>query len=89
MPVYSRALNSSAQTSVEGEKQQTRSFESVRNSVEEEIKSAAYPMELIVDRKSWQSYGEFRRQALQIGPRVALQRLATRLKKPRLLSPLH
>jgi DNA-binding response OmpR family regulator len=69
-----RALNSSAQTSVEGEKRQNALLESVRNSVAEELKSAAYPIELLLTGKAG-NLTDIQRQALQ-SARAALQRLA-------------
>jgi DNA-binding response OmpR family regulator/flagellar hook-basal body complex protein FliE len=69
-----RALHSSAQTSVEGEKRQNALLESVRNSVAEELKSAAYPIELLLTGKAG-NLTDIQRQALQ-SARAALQRLA-------------
>jgi DNA-binding response OmpR family regulator/flagellar hook-basal body complex protein FliE len=69
-----RALNSSTQTSVEAEKRQNALLESVRNSVAEELKSAAYPIELLLTGKAG-NLTDIQRQALQ-SARAALQRLA-------------
>jgi signal transduction protein with GAF and PtsI domain len=69
-----RALHSSAQTSVEGEKRQNALLESVRNSMAEELKSAAYPIELLLTGKAG-NLTDIQRQALQ-SARAALQRLA-------------
>jgi DNA-binding response OmpR family regulator len=74
-----RALNSSAQTSVEGEKRQNALLESVRNSVAEELKSAAYPIELLLTGKAG-NLTDIQRQALQ-STRAALQRLARAAEK--------
>ncbi len=74
-----RALNSSAQTSVEGEKRLNALLESVRNSVAEEIKSAAYPIELLLTGKAG-NLTDIQRQALQ-SARAALQRLARAAEK--------
>ena len=74
-----RALNSSAQTSVEKEKRQSALLESVRNSVAEELKSAAYPIELLLAGKAG-NLTDIQRQALQ-SARAALQRLARAAEK--------
>jgi len=74
-----RALNSSAQTSVEGEKRQNALLESVRNSVAEELRSAAYPIELLLTGKAG-NLTDIQRQALQ-STRAALQRLARAAEK--------
>ncbi len=68
------ALNSSAQAAVEGEKRQNALLEAVRNSVAEELKSAAYPIELLLAGKAG-NLTDIQRQALQ-STRAALQRLA-------------
>ena len=68
------ALSSSAQASAEGEKRQNALFESVRNSVAEELRSAAYPIELLLTGKAG-NLTDIQRQALQ-STRAALQRLA-------------
>lgn len=81
-----RALNSSAQTSVEGEKRQNALLESVRNSVEEEIKSAAYPIELLLTGKAG-NLTDIQRQALQ-SARAALQRLARAAEKTTPSTPI-
>lgn len=73
------ALNSSAQTSVEGEKRQNALLESVRNSVEEELQSAVYPIELLLTGKAG-NLTDIQRQALQ-STRAALQRLARAAEK--------
>ena len=74
-----RALNSSAQTSVEGEKRQNALLESFRNSVAEELQSAAYPLELLLTGKAG-NLTDIQRQALQ-SARAALQRLVRAAEK--------
>ena len=74
-----RALNSSAQTSVEGEKRQNALLESFRNSVAEELQSAAYPIELLLTGKAG-NLTDIQRQALQ-STRAALQRLVRAAEK--------
>ena len=74
-----RALSSSAQTSVEGEKRQNALLEAVRNSVEEELQSAVYPIELLLTGKAG-NLTDIQRQALQ-SARAALQRLARAAEK--------
>jgi DNA-binding response OmpR family regulator len=74
-----RALNSSAQTSSEAEKRLNALLESVRNSVEEELRSAAYPIELLLTGKAG-NLTDIQRQALQ-SSRAALQRLARAAEK--------
>jgi Response regulators consisting of a CheY-like receiver domain and a winged-helix DNA-binding domain len=81
-----RALNSSAQTSVEGEKRQNALLDSVRNSVAEEIKSAAYPIELLLTGKAG-NLTDIQRQALQ-SARAALQRLARAVEKTTPSTPI-
>ena len=73
------ALSSSAQASVEGEKRQNALLESVRNSVAEELRSAAYPIELLLTGKAG-NLTDIQRQALQ-STRAALQRLARAAEK--------
>ena len=73
------ALNSSAHESLEGERQQNAFFESVRKSVTEELKSAAYPIELLLGGKAG-NLTDIQRQALQ-STRAALRRLARALEK--------
>ena len=74
-----RALNSSAQTSVEGEKRQNALLESLRDSVADELKSAAYPIELLLTGKAG-NLTDIQRQAL-LSTRAALQRLARAAEK--------
>ena len=73
------ALNSSAQASSEGEKRQNALLESMRKSVAEELKSAAYPIELLLTGKAG-NLTDIQRQALQ-STRTALQRLARSAEK--------
>jgi two-component system, NtrC family, sensor kinase len=74
-----RALNSSAQTSVEGEKRQNALLESLRDSIADELKSAAYPIELLLAGKAGK-LTDIQQQALQ-STRAALQRLARAAEK--------
>lgn len=74
-----RALNSLVQTSAEGEKRQNALLESVRNSVEEELRSAVYPIELLLTGKAG-NLTDTQQQALQ-STRAALQRLARAAEK--------
>jgi len=74
-----RALNSSVQTSSEGEKRQNALLESFRNSVAEELQSAAYPIELLLTGKAG-NLTDIQRQALQ-STRAALRRLARAAEK--------
>ena len=69
-----RALNSSVQTSSEGEKRQNALLEAFRNSVAEELQSAVYPIELLLTGKAG-NLTDTQRQALQ-STRAALRRLA-------------
>jgi DNA-binding response OmpR family regulator len=73
------ALSRSAQASVEGETRQNALLESVRNSVAEELRSAAYPIELLLTGKAG-NLTDIQRQALQ-STRAALQRLARAAEK--------
>jgi len=74
-----RALNSSVQTSSEGEKRQNALLEFFRNSVAEELQSAAYPIELLLTGKAG-NLTDIQRQALQ-STRAALRRLARAAEK--------
>lgn len=74
-----QALNNSAHASVEGKKRQNAVLESVRNSVVEELKSAAYPIELLLTGKAG-NLTDIQRQALQ-STRAALQRVARAAEK--------
>jgi DNA-binding response OmpR family regulator len=81
-----RALNNSAQTSAEGEKRQNALLESFRNSVAEELESAAYPIELLLTGKAG-NLTDIQRQALQ-STRAALQRLARAAEKTTPAAPI-
>jgi transcriptional regulator with GAF, ATPase, and Fis domain len=83
-----QALNSSTQSSVEEEKRRNAMLESVRNSVAEELRSIAYPIELLLTGKAG-NLTDIQRQALQ-SARVALQRLAhiTEKTAPTVSTPL-
>lgn len=83
-----QALNNSAQTTAEAEKRQNALLESVRNSVAEELRSAAYPIELLLTGKAG-NLTDVQRQALQ-SVRAALQRLvhATEKTTPSVSIPL-
>ena len=74
-----RALNNSAQTSIEVEKRQNALLESLRDSVADELKSAAYPIELLLAGKAGK-LTDIQQQALQ-STRAALQRLARAAEK--------
>jgi DNA-binding response OmpR family regulator/putative methionine-R-sulfoxide reductase with GAF domain len=74
-----RALNSSVQTSKEGERRQNALLESIRSSISEELQSATYPIDLLLKDKN-SSLSELQRQALQTA-RAALQRLARAAEK--------
>lgn len=80
------ALNSSAQASTEGEKRQNALLESMRKSVSEELKSAAYPIELLLTGKAG-NLTDIQRQALQ-STRTALQRLARAAEKTTPSTPI-
>lgn len=74
-----RALSDSVQASKENEKRQNALLESVRNSIQEELQSAAYPIELLLTEKTG-TLTETQRQALRTA-RAALQRLAHAAEK--------
>jgi DNA-binding response OmpR family regulator len=74
-----QALNSSVNSSKEGEKRQNALLESVRSSIGEELRSAAQPIELLLADKLGE-LTEPQRQALRTA-RVALQRLARAMEK--------
>ena len=69
------SLNSSSQAALEGQKR----LESVRNSVAEELRSALYPIELLLNGKAG-NLTDIQRQALQ-STRTTLQRLARSSEK--------
>ncbi|RPJ25051.1 MAG: response regulator [Chloroflexi bacterium] len=68
-----RALNTSAQSSKEGERRQNALLEAVRSSITEELQAATYPIDLLLTEKAG-SLTETQRQALQTA-RAALRRL--------------
>jgi len=74
-----RALNTSIQTSKEGERRQNSLLESIRRSVTEELQSAIYPIDLLLTEKPG-GLNETQRQALRT-VRAALQRLAGAAEK--------
>jgi DNA-binding response OmpR family regulator len=74
-----QALNNAAQVAAEAEKRQNAALESVRNSVAEELRSAAHPIELLLTGKAG-NLTDIQRQALQ-SSRTALQRLAHTIEK--------
>jgi DNA-binding response OmpR family regulator len=69
-----RVLNDTVQTSRESEKRQNTALESVRSAVYEELKTAIYPVDVLLAGKSG-PLTEEQKQALQT-TRAALQRLA-------------
>jgi len=74
-----RALNTSLQTSNEGERRQNSLLASIRSSITEELQSAIYPIDLLLTEKPG-GLNETQRQALQT-VRAALQRLAGAAEK--------
>ena len=74
-----QALNSSVNSSREGEKRQNALLESVRKSIAEELQSAAPPLDLLLTDKLG-DLTENQRQALRTA-RAALQRLARAVEK--------
>jgi FixJ family two-component response regulator len=82
------ALNSSAQAAVEGKERQNTRLETVRKSIAEEVKAAAYPIEILLTGKAG-NLTDIQRQALQ-STRAALQRLARTAEKttPRISTTL-
>lgn len=74
-----RVLNSSMQTSKDGEKRQNALLEAVRSSVTEELQAAIYPIDLLLAEKN-DRLSDRQRTALQTA-RVALQRLARATEK--------
>jgi DNA-binding response OmpR family regulator len=69
-----RVLNDTVQTSRESEKRQNAALESVRSAIYEELKTAIYPVDVLLAGKSG-PLTEEQKQALQT-TRAALQRLA-------------
>jgi DNA-binding response OmpR family regulator len=82
-----RVLNSTMQTSKEGEKRQSALLEAVRSSITEELQAAIYPIDLLLAEKT-DRLSDRQRTALQT-TRVALQRLARATEKtiPPVLNP--
>jgi DNA-binding response OmpR family regulator len=74
-----RALNTSIQTSKEGERRHNSLLESIRRSIVEELQSAIYPIDLLLTEKPG-GLNETQRQALRT-VRAALQRLAGAAEK--------
>lgn len=74
-----RALNSTIQASREAEKRQTSLLESVRNTIAEELKSAIYPIDLLLTEKTG-NLSDHQREALATA-RAALQRMARAAEK--------
>jgi GAF domain-containing protein len=74
-----RALKDSAQASREAEKRQNALLESVRSSFAEDLKSAAYPIDLLLKGKAG-NLSEPQREALK-AVRGALQRMARSVEK--------
>lgn len=74
-----QALNSSVNSSREGEKRQNALLESVRKSIAEELQSATPPLDLLLTDKLG-DLNENQRQALRTA-RAALQRLARAVEK--------
>ena len=74
-----RALNTSLQTSNEGERRQNSLLASIRSSITEELQSAIYPIDLLLTEKPG-GLNETQRQALRT-VRAALQRLAGAAEK--------
>ena len=74
-----RALNTSLQTSNEGERRQNSLLASIRSSITGELQSAIYPIDLLLTEKPG-GLNETQRQALRT-VRAALQRLAGAAQK--------
>ena len=74
-----RALKDSVDSSKQGEKRQNALLEAIRSSINEELHSALYPIDLLLTEKPGQ-LSESQRQALQTS-RAALQRLARAAEK--------
>jgi DNA-binding response OmpR family regulator len=74
-----RALNNSAQSAREGEKRQNLLLESVRSSIAEELRAAAYPLDLVLTEMPGH-LSEKQKEALS-AVRAALQRLARAAEK--------
>jgi len=74
-----RALKDSVDSSKQGEKRQNALLEAIRSSINEELHSALYPIDLLLTEKPGQ-LSESQRQALRTS-RAALQRLARAAEK--------
>jgi hypothetical protein len=74
-----RALNTTMQTSRENEKRQNALFESIRSSVAEDLKSATYPIDLLLTEMTG-NLSDHQREALKTA-RAALQRMARAAEK--------
>lgn len=74
-----RALNDTLQSAREGEKRQNALLESVRSTITEDLRSASYPIDLLLTEKPG-SLSEQQREALTTA-RAALQRMARAAEK--------
>ncbi|HEX6269952.1 MAG TPA: response regulator [Anaerolineales bacterium] len=74
-----RALKESVDSAKQGEKRQNTLLEAIRTSINEEVHSALYPIDLLLTEKPG-TLSESQRQALQTS-RAALQRLARAAEK--------
>jgi DNA-binding response OmpR family regulator len=74
-----RALNNSTQALMEGEKRQNALLESVRSSIAEDLKSATYPIDLLLTEMTG-NLTEHQREALKTC-RAALQRMVRAVEK--------
>jgi GAF domain-containing protein len=74
-----RALEQTAETARAGEKRQNAMLQSLRETVQTELKTAAYPIELLLTEKSG-PLTQDQRQALETA-RAALKRLSGEIEK--------
>ena len=74
-----RALNNTIQASRDGEKRQNALLESMRNAIAEDLKSATYPIDLLLTEMTG-NLSEHQREALRTA-RAALQRMARAAEK--------
>jgi len=74
-----RALNNTIQASREGERRQNALLESVRSTIAEDLKSATYPIDLLLTEMTG-NLSEHQREALKTA-RAALQRMARAAEK--------
>jgi GAF domain-containing protein len=74
-----RALNNTIQASRDGEKRQNALLESIRSSMMEDLKSATYPLDLLLTEMTG-NLSEHQREALRTA-RAALQRMARAAEK--------